>query len=625
MKVIVIKFGQLLTPVGSAKKVGVCARKDVVTWTAVIQLDEAKRMEGLAGFLTNKTTHNYNLPAADYLIITMLVKLLRDVFLPLALAIACALPTVRYYYFGQPVMFESHDHIDHVIRLYHITQAFQQGVLAPNWLTSFTGGLGSPIFLFSYYLGYYAALPLVLWGMSLADSIKVVYLVTFVLSGVTMYWFCHRFVGTAAALAGSALFMLAPYRLSAIFIRNAYGEAAAFFLIPLVLVLSGQRHRWSWLATTGAMGVLMLFHNVVALMGYGLFCLWMILTDSWQERRNILVGIIFSLGLTAFFWIPAKSEIGLTHYQQAVNWYAEQFPSLGALINSPWQYGPPMPWDQAHSMSFQIGKVHWLVMLVSPVAWLLWHRLDRKQKRVVILGYACFIGTVLLQLSISKPVWDRLEILQVLLYSWKLQSVTVLGAALIGAVLIQVLPYRPILVAGLVLVLVAANRHHFFVPIGEYAGDAYVKGFFTSSDSGGEILPKWASVNEYFEMRQKPELRPKEVIQLVKGVTLINQKITPTRIEFRAKAAEERKVVINQYYFPGWTGTVNGQVQDVAANVDSDGGRMSVLLVPGENEVDLQFSDTPVRRITKVLSGLFLVVGGLGLWVTRRPQVMSKD
>jgi uncharacterized membrane protein YfhO len=72
-------------------------------------------------------------------------------------------------------------------------------------------------------------------------------------------------------------------------------------------------------------------------------------------------------------------------------------------------------------------------------------------------------------------------------------------------------------------------------------------------------------------------------------------------------------------YFPGWQATVDGQPVEIAP--DPPDGLIGLDLLPGEHEVRLRFTATPVRQVGLALSIIAaLSVVALLVWSARRDR-----
>lgn len=535
-------------------------------------------------------------------------------FLAASLIIISTLPLIPSFYLGEPVMFQSHDHIFHLLRFWHIEKAFYQGIIMPDWINGLTYGFGSPIFLFSWYLPYYFGLPLRWLGLSLADTIKLLYLLSFIASGLAMYLLAKKITSKTAALISIPFYLLSPFRLNLIFTRGGFGAAWSQVLYPLIIFFTISKHRLSFVILTLLLSAQALTHNLSFILTIGVFLLWTIFVEKDPKvRKKNTAALMFSLLITAFFWLPAFFETKYIHYSEMPkNLYQNQFPSFRALLSSPWQYGPPQPEKQHLSMSFQIGKIHWLVIALTPLVIFLKKKLKKIQKRIVFFLILLFWGTIVFQLKISKPIWDYLDILKLFIFPWRIQAISVFSVALIASFLVYVLPHKKILILIFLILLLLANRNHFQASRGEYASDEYIKNLGHSGDSWGEFLPIWADLKEYGSFRKGSSPQPEGIVQLSESVKVVKQQMKGTKIMMDLQTDKESRVKVNHYYFPGWKGYLDGREIEINSKLEENKGKQNFLVPPGKHEILLKFNKTPFRKIATSIS-LTSVVGFLVL------------
>ncbi|MCL4389962.1 MAG: hypothetical protein M1484_01140 [Patescibacteria group bacterium] len=496
----------------------------------------------------------------------------------LLVLLALTLPTIGTYYFGSNGMYECHDSIMSPVRLYHLGEALKLGIVMPNWLPTLASGFGSPIFLFSWFLPYYLGVPLHMLGLSLLDATKVLFLLSWLASGVAIYLLARRLTSHWSALAAVGFYLLAPFHLNATFTRCSLGESWALVLVPLIFFFLLSKTRRAFFLAVLSLSALALTHNLDFIFTLGLLGLWAIFSP---DRKRVIVVALFSLGLSCFFWLPALAEQSYLHYPYLVKGtFLHQFPTLSALFNSPWQYGPPLPEDQIHSLSFQLGKIHWLIIATIPL--ILW----RVRKKVVVFLAGALGLSIFLQLKISLPVWDAIQAMQIIVFPWRLQLVTIFAVALLAAFLVNILPRQKIFLLIFLALLLIANRNHFYLPLGDYGADSYIAHLDHDGSSWGEYLPLWVPLGQ---PREKAALVP-EFFQADKAMA----------------------VTVDRYYFPGWRGYLDGKEIVLWPSE----GKITFWLPPGQHRLTLVFGQTPIRQLTTLISAVFALCL-IGLWAKK--------
>ena len=220
------------------------------------------------------------------------------------------------------------DGIVHLVRAYSLQQHIASGDWYPRWLSEHYGSYGYPALNFYAPATYYLTV-LLAWlipmigthgGLQLVGAIAALGMI----SGVyTLGWQLWRH--GPAALFTTAIVAYAPYPLSInLFLGGSIPQLVGMGLLVWLLVgctglwfaaIEGRRLTpWWWF--TGAVTVtLLLTHNISALLGAFVTPAWVGCLWLWQpNRRALLLLGAAALGaavLTAFFWLPALTEIAL--------------------------------------------------------------------------------------------------------------------------------------------------------------------------------------------------------------------------------------------------------------------------------------------------------------------------
>ena len=138
--------------------------------------------------------------------------------------------------------YTSHDGEHQLVRQYIFEQGLKDRQIPVRFNRQLYNGFGYPLFFFTYRLPFYFGEVFRFIGLSYADSIKSVFFIAFIASGLAMFWFARRW-GNLAGVISAILYMWAPYRFSVIFVRSALGEHMAAVLVPLLFasVIAGKK------------------------------------------------------------------------------------------------------------------------------------------------------------------------------------------------------------------------------------------------------------------------------------------------------------------------------------------------------------------------------------------------
>lgn len=117
-------------------------------------------------------------------------------------------------------------------------------------------------------------------------------------------------------------------------------------------------------------------------------------------------------------------------------------------------------------------------------------------------------------------------------------------------------------------------------------------------------------------VKERPQAPASQPLTAIQGqVRTISSRLTPTTREFELDMAQDARLRLNTFYFPGWTLYVDSVEHPV--EYDNPQGVMEFALPRGQHAVKLVFADTSARtweyRLT--LAALFLLV--LSPWLLR--------
>ena len=201
------------------------------------------------------------------------------------------------------------DGIQHISRAYGTAKSMQEGNY--NIITDFANDFGYSWNLFYGPLTTYGIIIFELIFKNFIMAYKVLLYCLLLLSGIFMYKLVFKmFNNRNVALLSGVIYILAPYHLTDIYIRNALGEFASFVFIPLVFLglynLFNTTENNYYLAI-GAIG-LILTHNLSTIIT-SIFALIYVFVNikelkNYKIIKGLLINIIFIILITSFFWIP---------------------------------------------------------------------------------------------------------------------------------------------------------------------------------------------------------------------------------------------------------------------------------------------------------------------------------
>src|SRR3989344_513331 len=525
-----------------------------------------------------------------------------------------------------------------VARLFVFDQALRAGQFPVRWVDGLGFGFGYPLFVFYPPLVYMLSEIFHVLGFGFIDSIKLVFFASIFVSGLTMYIFVKELFGKMAGVISALFYMLVPYRAIDVFIRGALAESFSFVWLPLILwsLYRLQRTEKTLYIYISAffLALLMITHNLIFLpfmliLPFYLFFLILVSDNKKKFIVNCFWSIVASLGLSAFFWLPAILEKKFTIVDQLllVNLanYNIHFVYPQQLWNWTWGFGGSAA-GLADGISFKIGKLH---VLLSIAAFILssiclfkskvMSRLSVVSCQLSVVFFILFVFSAFMTTFYSKPIWDLIPPLAYLQFPWRFLIFTALFSSLLAGAFVYFLrlPILKLIAASLLIILVFIPNFKLFKPqtyqldlTDEIATSKQVINWEVSSSSF-EYLPKDVPlyVGELGTnlVKIKRDEIPKQKVEILSGVSNIeNLKVKPSKITFDITAKKEAEVRINNFNFPGWQAQVN---QTRTFIDDNNKFKLITLNVPaGIHQVKVEFKNTPIRALANLLTLATIII-----------------
>lgn len=531
------------------------------------------------------------------------------------------IPLLDLFHPGLPI---THDGQDHVARIANFYRNLTEGNIIPRWAGNLNWGFGHPILMFLYPLPSYFASLFHLLGFSLVDSIKIVFGVSFLLSGVFMFLWLRNFLPAWSGFIGGILYMFAPYRFVDLYVRGAIGEHVAFMFLPLVLyfLLKISKGKYSSFLIIGgsfSLAALILSHNAISIMFLPiifLYSLFLIFTNKNKTLVYYYTSIlVLGLGLSAFFWGPAFFE-GKYTLRDIVTTkdYLSRFVEFGRFFYGNWNYGI------SGQFSVQIGILHLVAVLLSiPFTTFLFKksreagsRSAGKNKLWIMSSslLVMFLASLFIMHQSSRFIWENISTLQKFQFPWRFLSITVFVTSVLGAIVVSQFhkKYIALVVISLVVLTLFFNKEYWKARDFLLKPEAVFTGIYDSTTDTGESSPIWSV--------RFMEKRPKAHLEVIDGDAQIKElKRTSTYHKYQVKVGKNTLFGENTLYFPGWEIKTNEKSLDVEFQNMQYRGIMVFNLPKGDHIIEAKFKETKLRLFSNLTSflSIILLIGLLGI------------
>lgn len=552
------------------------------------------------------------------------MKLLNRYWGVLVVLLISLLPLVDLLHPGLPI---THDGKDHVARIANFYQALSEGVVFPRWGANLNWGYGHPVLMFLYPFSSYVASLFHAIGLSLTDSVKLVFATGFVASGLTMFFWARNQWDDYVGVGAATLYMYAPYRFVDLYVRGAIGEHMAFIFPPLILYFTLKFFEsknfktdyfyFSFISLSTSL--LILAHNAISIMFLPVIAVYIcILSYTRKSVRKLLLslgGLFIGFLLSSFFLLPAFAEGKYTLRDIVVgDEYKTRFIEPLKLLFSPWNYGI------TGQFSIQLGLVQLFGLLIFPVTLRQLLKSKKKENLLLFIAFLLFFAlSVFVMLPISQFLYDIVTTLKKFQFPWRFLSLSVFTLALITALNLLLLKEKNKKIAlaiGVILLLIFSKD---MLKANGYLDkpDAFYNAIYEGTTDTGESAPIWS-----VRFMEKKASSPIEVIEGTAGIRILDRKTNKHSYEV-VVGSDAARIRENTLYFPGWfvktsSGQLPIQFQDPANR-----GLMTFNLSKGRHVVTVVFEETKLRKISDLVSivtAVSLLLGFLYVFIFKNDK-----
>jgi uncharacterized membrane protein len=520
----------------------------------------------------------------------------------LLIVVLLLFPLLDMFHAGFPL---THDGKDHLARIANFYLNLKEGNIVPRWAGLLNWGYGHPILMFLYPLPSYAISFIHFSGLNIADSTKLFFGLTYVISGVAMYLFAKKLLNNEyAGVIAALLYALAPYRFVDLYVRGALGEHTAFIFPPLIgyfmLRVKKKCSSWEIIGLAVSTAGLLLSHNAVSLMFLPFLVLFTVYILSLSKDKKtvffqIVTGILIGFGLAAFFWIPAFAEGKYTLRDVVIgDEYKNSFVSLKNLLYGPWDYGG------TGKFTVQLGIVQWLVVLGG--LFVLFTTKDKNIKKILLTCLIILFASLFLMTQSSVLLWEKISVLPKFQFPWRFLTVSVFISSIIGAYVITNLKINKLfLLVSFVAALLIFNSPYWKAQsYAQFPDKLFKKIYFGTTDTG-ESAPRWS-----VRFMEKTYKHPLEVLEGDAEIRSITK--AQTYHLYAIDAKEDTRLLENTLYFPDWKVKVDNKEVPIEYQDRNHHGLMTFHVPEGLHKVEVVFGDTKIRQLANSLSILSIIL-----------------
>lgn len=500
--------------------------------------------------------------------------------------------------------------------------SLSEGNLIPRWAERLDTYFGYPAYIFMYHTPFYISSVFHLLGFSFVNSVKLTFVFSYILSGVSMWFFVKDKLSGWGTFLSVVLYQFAPYRFIDMYFRLDVGEAVAFAFMPLQFYCIDKYADtkkpkylfWGSVFTA----ILILSHPALSVMTVGLSLLYVVWMRKWTGILPVVSGAL----LSAYYWFPIIWEAPVSQikaYTQGEMIAGVTYIKFGELIFSPWRWGLLFQGNNAE-LAFVMGYGAVVVLLMGM------GKIFNKPSRQLVFWFLACWASIFMMLQISKPLWQVIPLINNFQFSWRFLALLALATSVLGGIVVNKKPgYIAIIIASITVLGSVLNwGHRESSPI--VISDAKLREIMPTqariSQTGfPQALPIWIDLKNQWGDRNISG--PIEILSGKADVRQIFRNSTKHVYELDLKEASVFKE--NTYYYPGWRLMVNGKQKNIEYQDKNFPGVMKFSLEPGRYTTELKFGNSPDRNLSlfvSAITGIFLlgITGTPLLWSSFRSE-----
>ena len=316
------------------------------------------------------------------------------------------------------------DGIQHICRIIGTEQTLADKQFLPMIMSNLCNNFGYSWNIFYSPLTAYMSVVFRIFNFSYVNCLKLCMFVIVLLSGITMYKFALRITkNKKLATLASIIYILAPYRITDMYIRTALAELASFIFIPIVfegLYIIVNEEKKSYKLALGAAG-LILTHQVIAMYTAIICFIYLIVffkkLKSKTVLKNIGVNLLFCILMTSFYWVGLLQHYLNTSYEVFVPGRMER---EEVLIFYKAKFSQLFITNSEQIMIYAIGLLSVIGLVLTPIAY---KKIPKEYKKTYM--FFLIAGIILIGMTLSIFPFEKLpQALTMLQFTFRLFTFT---------------------------------------------------------------------------------------------------------------------------------------------------------------------------------------------------------
>lgn len=510
--------------------------------------------------------------------------------------------------------FNMHDDLQ-VMRFFQMNKCFLDGQIPCRWSPDMVWGYGQPMFNFySAFPYYFGTLLHFMFSINFLTTVKIVFLLSFLIAGYGMYFLAKEFWGRTGGLLSAVLYTYAPYHALDIYVRGAMSETFAISLLPWMwYFLYKLIKKYSLLSFVGSAVIISFVlssHNISTMIYAPLTALWCSYWLIIEKKVKSVVAVVLSgvlgIGLSAYFIIPAVVEQKIIQTQFLTTNYSDfrgHFVTLKQLfISRTWGDGPSIFGD-AEDISFQIGWPHWWLGILAFLN-IIYLKFKKKTDLKILLFVSGLVALALFFSFMthhrSQFIWEAIPKLNFVQFPWRFLGLVIFFLSFsVGSINLEKKIFIKFVSLTLMLLTIVIN-YKYFIPVHfsrQVTEEQKLSGVAFELQQKSAILDYLPKTAE-----EAPPAKAFENPKLLSGdASVSSYSKSSDSFSFDADVyINNSSVIVPVMYFPGWQVFVDGK--KVSAEINGAHGLIKVTLDEGRHFIYGVFENTPIREVANTIT-----------------------
>jgi len=533
------------------------------------------------------------------------------ILIPIFFIVILIFPT--YSKLIQPGFFPMQDDLQ-AFRVYEMDKCYTDLQIPCRWVPDAGYQYGYPQFNFYPPLPYYIGAGLHRVGIQYIDTVKILFILGYILSAVTMFILVSELTNQWSGFIAALLYTYIPYKAVEVYVRGALSEFWAQIFFPLILWAIYKLIRTkkpvyvllmgisiALLAITHAL-MTMIFAPVAIV--WAIFWLWQ---DSWKSFWKVSWGGVLGFGLSAFFILPVIFEKQFVHTESLLSGYFDyraHFVSLYKLfISREWGYGSSgFPNEK---LNLSLGIIQWIAGLVILPVLAIFNFKKKRTFSILCLGLAAAgLFSIFMIHMKSSFIWTLIPSLWYLQFPWRFLAVSIFLLCILSGFAVYFSgKFKYIL--GIVFVMVSfILTMSYFTP----------KAWLDINDSDKFSGVSWEkqltiSIFDYLPIYATlpPVTKAPDFPEVLEGSAKFTEYKKGSDFQIGTVDVSKNSLIrLPLFDFPGMQVKVDGKITQHIHN-DCRGekyclGLITFNLTPGHHLIDVRLTNTPIRTVGNILT-----------------------